>query len=303
MLGYVSNQFRKTQKVVMAIICKNENDVIADNIKFHAFMGVKHFVIMDNGSTDGTREILAELQTSLDVEIVIFDEPSEKFEKKKWIWRLLKHAQHNMGATHVIPNDADEFWFSKTQDITDQICVDDVNVTVQRANVLLSEEVLKQERYYLDEPYRVNYPLCYDRKAELGDSNLSMLFANIGPKVFVSPSGLISLNSGFHRAKHLLQYKKRLADDLFVYHYPIRNYAQFFKNVENRAKILKQYPNASMGDHYKRWVKHYFEGTLEQEFERMLIKEADLSGLLKVSAVVKDEKMLDFFRSHMDLGK
>lgn len=275
----------------MAIICKNEADIIEDNLRYHHYKGIDHFVIMDNGSTDGTREIIQALAENLMVELIIFDEPSKKFEKKKWIWSLVQYAKREMGASHVIPCDADEFWYPiEGKSIPDCISISDVNVVVDRKNFVVSEQNVSTGDYFL-EPFRVEYPLCYDKKSELNSDHLSLLFANIGPKVAIAPSGLISLNAGFHRAKHLLQYKKRQSEELIVFHYPIRSYDQFLKNVENRAKILRNTPSASMGNHYKRWAKIYESGSLEEEYERMLIKETDMPGLLKVGAVVKDQRM------------
>lgn len=298
MLDYLRNQINKNNKIVMIIICKNEEDVIAENIRFHKIMGIEHFVVMDNGSTDKTREILQSFQDLNIVNLIIFDNPSQKFEKKKWIWQLVKFAQKNLGATHVIPCDADEFWFTQNLDIKSHIKTDDVNIIVNRKNFVISDEIFNHNGDYLLEKYRVDYPLCYDKQAELKSDNLSLLFANIGPKVLVSPSGLISLNAGFHRAKHLLQHKKRKETNLIVYHYPIRSYEQFFKNVENRSLILKNTPNASMGNHYKRWAKLYFSGKLENEYERILITKEDIKGLLKVGAITKDETISNLRKSN-----
>jgi hypothetical protein len=46
----------------MTLLVKNEIDIIEDNIRFHAKQGVDCFAVMDNGSNDGTRELLENLK-------------------------------------------------------------------------------------------------------------------------------------------------------------------------------------------------------------------------------------------------
>ena len=48
-------------RVVMTLLVRNEEDVIADNIIFHHSQGISHFVVMDNLSTDATPLILRRL--------------------------------------------------------------------------------------------------------------------------------------------------------------------------------------------------------------------------------------------------
>ena len=46
-------------RLVMTLKVRDEEDVIEDNLRFHGAMGVDFFIVMDNGSVDGTPEILA----------------------------------------------------------------------------------------------------------------------------------------------------------------------------------------------------------------------------------------------------
>ncbi|TMK71128.1 MAG: hypothetical protein E6G49_10025 [Actinobacteria bacterium] len=45
-------------KLVMALKVRDEGDVLEANLRFHHALGVAHFVLTDNGSTDDTPEIL-----------------------------------------------------------------------------------------------------------------------------------------------------------------------------------------------------------------------------------------------------
>ena len=61
----------------MSLIVRDEIELISSNIEFHAAQGVDVFVVMDNASTDGTRERLEQLKRSYEIEIV--DQPSAGF--------------------------------------------------------------------------------------------------------------------------------------------------------------------------------------------------------------------------------
>ncbi len=54
----------------MTILVKNEIDIIEANIRTHANLGIDGFVVMDNKSTDGTRDILSKLQKEFDIKII-----------------------------------------------------------------------------------------------------------------------------------------------------------------------------------------------------------------------------------------
>ncbi len=43
---------------------RDEADVIEDNIRYHVAQGITSFLATDNGSTDGTREILARFENA-----------------------------------------------------------------------------------------------------------------------------------------------------------------------------------------------------------------------------------------------
>jgi len=107
-LDYFIHKFNpKDFKLVMTILVKNESDIIEANIKTHSKLGVDAFVIMDNNSTDGTREILEKLKD--DYDLIILDEKSH-YQQKKFMTKLAFIAKEKYKASWVINNDADEFW-------------------------------------------------------------------------------------------------------------------------------------------------------------------------------------------------
>jgi Glycosyl transferase family 2 len=95
----------------MAMKVRDEEDVLDVNLRYHRAQGVDHFVVTDNGSTDGTPEILRRYEAE-DV-LTLIEEPStEDFRDQAhwWVTRMARLAATELGADWVIHADADEFW-------------------------------------------------------------------------------------------------------------------------------------------------------------------------------------------------
>lgn len=88
---------------------KDEADVIAGTL-LHMADEVDRLIVADNGSTDGTREILAELGDSLP--LVVVDDPDPAYYQSEKMTRLASMAA-DAGATWVVPFDADELWLGE----------------------------------------------------------------------------------------------------------------------------------------------------------------------------------------------
>ena len=99
-------------KLAMTLMVRNEADVIEDNLRFHRAQGVDFFIILDNGSTDGTLKMLESYERAGILSVVSMPGPLLKVlrEGTTQIGRMA----HEMGADWVIHNDADEFWWPVT---------------------------------------------------------------------------------------------------------------------------------------------------------------------------------------------
>lgn len=94
--------------MTVAGICmvKDEADVIAGTLH-HMADEVDFLLVADNGSTDGTREILAELEDTL--ELTVLDDPEPAYYQSEKM-SALASAAADQGATWIVPFDADELW-------------------------------------------------------------------------------------------------------------------------------------------------------------------------------------------------
>ena len=293
MLDYLFHKFNKNSfRLVMTILVRDEADIIEANIRTHASLGVDAFAIMDNGSTDGTREILSKLEKEF--EIIIIDEKGN-YNQAKWMKLLAKVAKNRLKADWVINNDADEFWLPRNGlNLKENLAFKGSVLTVQRYNMLL-----ESGKDFFDSSYHVENPIFYSKEKQLTSDKLSIILTKIAPKTIINPHGLIYLRGGNHKALHIANMRDYLRSgydkikrfkDIEVFHYPIRGYAQFEKNIKNRKRLLESGKKVSMGPHYRRWVQLYNEGKLLEEFEHsMLFSQKDIDTLLKYDIVKYDD--------------
>lgn len=286
-MNFWLNQNNSNNRLIMTILCRNEIDIIEYNIRVHAYLGVDAFLVMDNGSNDGTRELLSELAKGFDLTII--DQKEQAYRQREWMTEMAHQARDRLGAQWVISNDADEFWIPNKGNIKQLLRKRDSVVTVSRSNMVLDERALESDWQFYQAEYRVKYPVNYDTEAQQKDQSISMMLAPLGPKVIVNPYGLVHIKGGNHRAKHLWQkYSGRVESQLKVYHYPIRSYEQFETNIAQRKKLLDSGVRA-MGCHYRRWVDLYEKGMLHEEFERMIIDGQKREVLQGIGVITKDE--------------
>lgn len=287
-------------RLTMTLLIKDEVDIIADNIKVHAALGVDNFIVMDNGSTDGTRELLDTL--AKEFEILIIDRPVLDYQQSNWKTEMAKIAKKRFKADWVITNDADEFWIPKSGNLKTELTKTGSIIYCPRVNMLFNREDFDNGAPYYNQTLAVKYPISYPKGIQQQEQNLSIMLGHIHGKVMVRTLGLLRVKGGNHRAWHLwskLNYKT--SSDITVYHFPIRSKAHFVANIENRQKLLAK-GVTKMGDHYRRWVSLLEQGKLEEEFNRLVLNAGYQQALLDVGVVGHDNSASQVIKPILENG-
>lgn len=94
--------------VVGIAMVKDEADVIAGTLR-HMADEVDRLIVADNGSTDGTRDILADLARELPLKVE--NDPVPAYYQSEKMTAMADRA-HAAGATWIVPFDADELWYA-----------------------------------------------------------------------------------------------------------------------------------------------------------------------------------------------
>ncbi|CAA0125232.1 Uncharacterised protein [BD1-7 clade bacterium] len=279
-----------------AYLVKNELDILETNLRFHHAMGVEAFAIMDNGSTDGTRELLDELSKEMPIHIV--DKTEHTYQFHKWRKEIVSACRKAFNPDRVICNDADEFWLPRDdgQSLKNLLNRKEAIITVNRFNMLPTPAM--EDGSFLNTDLKVSCPIVFSSETQIEKDSIAMLLSTIGPKVALNPHGLLKLNGGNHRAKHLRFWSKTTVDDIRVIHFPVRSYAQFEKNVANRTEVIrrKDIKTIRIGDHYRRWADMLEAGRLREEYHNFLFSSEELETLEKIGVVERDSRPSAFIQ-------
>lgn len=273
----------------MNLLVKNEVDILSDNIKYHSEVGVDQFVVMDNGSTDGTRELLEELKGIYNLHVI--DRPDSDYQQSNWKTEMARCAAKR-GAHWSIANDADEFWVPEHGDLKTELTKTGSIITCPRKNILFSEQDFNQEKKYYEQTTAVKYPINYAKGIQEGEDQLSIMLGNIHGKVMVRSLGLLRVKGGNHRAWHLWgRLNQKTSANVTVYHFPIRSKQHFIENIENRQMLLSK-GVTKMGSHYKRWVAMLEKGDMDKELKRLVLDDQYRAVLTDLGVVEHDDTPL-----------
>lgn len=198
-------------------LVKDEADVIAQTVQ-HMATQVDHLIVADNASTDGTRDILADL--ARDLPLTVIDDPDPRHYQARKLTALAGRAA-DQGGSWVVPFDADELVITaRAETIADVI-------RRQPRAWILTITLLEHRPTTVDDP-TVDDPLARLAWRRREPNGLLKIACRTHPD--------LRIGEGSHTCDYAGSYPRTVADELITRHFPYRSAAQFVSKMTNGAR-------------------------------------------------------------------
>jgi Glycosyl transferase family 2 len=256
-------------KLVMTLLVRDEEDIVADNLDFHLAQGVDEVIVTDNGSVDGTLEILRAYEARGLVRIIV--EPTDDYSQGRWVTRMARLAATEHKADWVINNDADEFWWPREGNLRTLFdgLGDDVGAVVgHRTNFVPRPED--------DRPY-------WERMTLRERESLNPVGKPLPPKLAHRAHPEIVVVQGNHRIKGPDLGSELDDGSIEILHFPMRSYAQFENKIVKGGRAYarnKELPEKT-GRTWRRLYETWEQGGLPAHYEASVVAEAARKDLLE----------------------
>ena len=268
--------------IVMTLLVKNEEQMLAQQIEFHHALGVDHFIVTDNNSTDGTLDIIRRYQDKGWV-VDVIEEHATDYEQKAWVDRMVELARAKHHADWIINADADEFWLPACGSFPELLKDTRANVLAGELHSVLPEESKPWQEW----TQLVRYVDDYEA---YGLSRFS-IFERQNKKVLHRSRGYLQISMGNHKVSMLPHIEHRA--DITIFHFNVRGREQFMQKMINGGQQLEQHKGRHGGRHWRYFYKLYKEGKLAEEYDRVVGTHVR-DRLLSEGYIYEDTRLRDF---------
>ena len=269
-------------QLVMTLLVRDEEDVLAANIEFHLAQGVDFFLITDNKSEDTTAAIIRKYEKQ-GVARYIYED-ADDYNQSAWVTRMARLAAVEHGADWVINNDADEFWWPHTADLkqtfSDVAAEQGIVVAPRHDFVALNQET---DTFFRDMVYRKKV-------------SLNAIGKPLPPKVAHRADPQVEVAQGNHWAT--LSHEYGTAENLIdIFHFPLRSYAQFTNKIIKGGQAYERNTthSAKAGDTWRKLYKEYQRNGLTDYYRKQSFSPRQIEHGLQDGSLISDRRLPDYF--------
>ena len=288
----------------MALKVRDEGDVLEHNFRFHHALGVDHFLVTDNGSTDETVDILARYADAGLATVIRAPDTDYREQGARWMTDMARLAATDLGADWVVHTDADEFWWPIEANLKEILVA-----VPDRYGVLIAPRC-----EFIGRPdgpgsfadrltIRESSARYQPKVAHRADPDVVMMDRGPHDVAAVGPSGDVTETiRPPGRPVHRVIRNRELGmsswppeDTRFVWapswpvrilHFPVRSSDQFKRRTQI-AIFEGMFPDRGR---FRRLREHYEAGRFEELYSELILDGAEVDEGLRAGRLVTDER-------------
>jgi sulfotransferase family protein/glycosyl transferase family 2 len=269
-------------KLIYTLLLRDEEDIVATNITYHLNQGADFVIATDNGSVDGTRDILEDFARQGVLRVL--DEPEDTYEQGTWVTRMARLACTELGADWVINSDADEFWWPRSGDLKSvlaEVSSDYGVVLAPRSNFL---------------PVPDETGPFYERMTVRDSRPLTELGSPLWPKAAhrAVPDVQVAQGNHFLFAPPFLHDPDR--GRIVIFHFPARTYSQYENKIAKGGGAYERNTRLgkTLGLEWRILYDEYRQGRLRFSYDRYCLSPEKMEQGTAAGTLVEDFRLRDF---------
>jgi len=221
--------------IAMTMMVRDEADIVGAMVQHHLDQGIDLFLVTDNGSVDGTTEILEEFARQGRIELR--HDPRHLKQQHEVVTAMSREAARR-GARWVLNADADEFWIAQDGAST-------IRETLERIDPAIGAFVVPVTDM-TGPPAAAGTGLqrliYQDRRPDELMRSLG-IHSHATPDVAFVASEDVVVAQGNHFVNVESHGQPSPGEGLEVLHFPWRSWAQFSRKVENAGRAYEASPH------------------------------------------------------------
>ena len=284
--------------IIGTLMVRDEVDIIAAMIEHHIAQGLDRLIVTDNGSVDGTTEVLQQYADAGFVEL--HHDPVHRKQQHALVTNMARRARTEYGADWVINADADEFWVPRDKSLTLREALEATPLALNAFPVPVTNLVGPPARSGAGFDR-----LCWRDARSKEQLNAIGIFAHPTANAIHRGDPTIVVAQG----NHFVNLKSTGTPDpafaLEVIHLPWRSWAQHERRVLNTGRAYDANPdlNPSPNHHMMNDYRRYQAGRMWYLYLLRLPSEADLIAGEADGRFVRDPWLSEYLHSLVDRAR